>query len=101
MLAELHEEQNTPFVEFAVKVLYKSGYDYAREVESLIRSGPRRAYLVSLLCLILGMRRAPHHAQLLWDYCHMLRERFPSETYADGPATGLWEIASGAKEKIG
>jgi hypothetical protein len=62
LLAELTEKQNTPFVELALKIIYKSGYDYSEEVEALVHYGPRRAYLVALLCMILGMRG-------LWPYC--------------------------------
>ena len=100
LLAELTEKQNTPFVELALKIIYKSGYDYSEEVEALVHYGPRRAYLVALLCMILGMRGQKNHAKLLWDYYHMLQERFLEETFSDGPLIGLKEIAISQQQQI-
>ena len=100
LLAELTEKQNTPFVELALKIIYKSGYDYSEKVEALVHYGPRRAYLVALLCMILGMRGRKNHAKLLWDYYHMLQEHFFEETYSEGPLIGLKEIAISQQQQI-
>ena len=99
LLAELMEKQNTPFVELALKIIYKSGYDYDQEMETLICHGPRRAYLVALMCMILGMRGKRKHAKLLWDYYHMLKERFSEESYSDGPLIGLKEIVVSQRQQ--
>ena len=99
LFAELKEKQNTPFVELALKIIYKSGYDYNQEIETLIRYGPIRAYLVALLYMILGMRGQRKHAKLLWDYHHMLKERFSEESFSDGPLIGLKEIVISQRQQ--
>ncbi len=83
---------NATFLELGVRIIYWSGVDCTNTVVELIRNGPRRAYMVSLLCMVLGMMHRNEYAKLLWDYYHFLKERFPDESYSDGPLIGLLEL---------
>jgi hypothetical protein len=82
---------NATFIELGARVLYKFLPEINCEILQLIQHGPRRAYQVSLLSILLGFAGQLHDGQFLWDYYHLFRQLFPEETYSDGPLLGLLE----------
>lgn len=83
---------NATFLELGIRIIYKCGLDYNEKLIRLIHNGPRRAYMISLLCMLLGFSGKLEHTKPLWDYYKFLKEQFPTETYSDGPLLGLLEI---------
>jgi hypothetical protein len=92
ILQRLRVQQNATFLELGIRVLFKSGLDCYDEVCDIVDKGPRRAYQISLLCMLLGFTGDRKYAQRLWNYYHFFRYQYPSETYSDGPLLGLLEI---------
>jgi hypothetical protein len=99
ILQGLAELQNSSFVELAIRVLHRSGTNCSKEIISIIKSGNnRRAYAISVLCVLLGFFDNEYSEKLLWDYYHYLKFNYPNNTYADGPLLGLIEIRERRKE---
>jgi len=80
-------------------VLFKSGIDCHDEVCDVVDNGPRRAYQISLLCMLLGFTRDRKYVQRLWNYYHFFRYHFPAETYSDGPLLGLIAMKLGGRSE--
>ncbi len=100
ILQELKEPQNDSFVELAVRILLMSGTDCSQEIIDIIKSGNnRKAYAISILCVLLGFYDNEYAEKLLWDYYHYLKFKYPNDTYSDGPLLGLIEIRERRKEK--
>jgi hypothetical protein len=97
VLQRLRVRQNATFLELGIRVLFKSGLDCFNEVCDIVDNGPRRAYQISLLCMLLGFAGDRKYARRLWNYYHFFRYHFPDETYADGPLLGLLEIRDGGR----
>jgi hypothetical protein len=99
ILSELMEPQNDSFVELAVRILHRAGGNHSNEIIKIIRSGNnKRAYVVSTLCVLLGFYDNDESEKLLWDYYHYMKEKYPLETYSDGPLLGLIEMRERKKE---
>lgn len=100
ILQELKEPQNDSFVELSVRILYRTRTDYSDEIIDIIKSGNnRKAYAISVLCVLLGFYHNNESEKLLWDYYHYMKERYPNDTYSDGPLLGLIEIRERRREK--
>ena len=100
ILKELKKPQNDSFVELAVSILHRSGTDFSEEIIDIIKSGNnRKAYAISILCVLLGFYDNKYSEKLLWDYYHYTKFKYPNETYSDGPLLGLVEIRERRKEK--
>jgi len=97
ILQRLRVQQNATFLELGIRVLFKSGLDCFDEVCDIVDNGPRRAYQISLLCMLLGFTGDRKYARRLWNYYHFFRYHYPSETYADGPLLGLLELKVGGR----
>ena len=100
ILQELKEPQNDSFVELAVRILLLSETDCSQEIIDIIKSdNNRKAYVISILCVLLGFYDNEYSEKLLWDYYHCLKFHYPNDTYSDGPLLGLIEIRERRKEK--
>ncbi|MDI6890885.1 MAG: SEC-C metal-binding domain-containing protein [Thermodesulfovibrionales bacterium] len=100
ILRELKGPQNDSFVELAVRILHRIGINCSDEVLEIIRSGRNRtAYAISTLCILLGFYDNDNSEKLLWDYYHYMKQRYPNDTYSDGPLLGLIEIKERKREK--
>ena len=78
ILRRFRVQQNATFLELGIRVLSKSGLDCYDEVCDVVDSGPRRAYQISLLCMLLGFTRDRKYVQRLWNYYHFFRYHFPA-----------------------
>lgn len=99
IIEELKKPQYHAFFEIAVRVLHASSGDYSLEIISIIRNHQKDAYAVSLLCMLLGFYDNIESEKLLWDYFHYFKDRWPNETFSDGPLLGLEEIRARRAEK--
>jgi hypothetical protein len=101
ILQELREPQNSSFIELAVRILHRSGTNCSREIIDIIKTGNnRKAYAISILCVLLGFYDNEYSEKLLWDYYHYMKLKYPNDTYSDGPLLGLSEIRERRKEKF-
>jgi hypothetical protein len=100
ILRELKEPQNDSFVELSARILHKAGTNYSKDIIDIIKSGNnRRAYVISVLCVLLGFYDNDESEKLLWDYYHYMKNTYPNDTYSDGPLLGLKEIRERRREK--
>lgn len=97
ILKELKKPQNDVFVELGLKIIYQSGINSLDEIIDLIKFGERRAYVISLLCILLGFFENKKSEKVLWDYFHCFKEYLPDKNYSDGPLLGLIELREKAK----
>ena len=96
----LQKKQRSVFVEVAIEIIYATGEDYSNEIIEIIEHYQRDAYVVSLLCMLLGFYENNKSEKVLWDYYHYFKEHFPNETYSDGPLLGLEEMRAQKKDKL-
>ena len=99
IIKELKKTKDDAFVEIAVKVIYRSGEDYSGEILEIIKFHQKDAYVISLLCMLLGFYENKESEKVLWNYFHFFREYFKHETFSDGPLLGLTEMRERRKEK--
>ena len=100
ILQELTKPQNDSFVELAVSMLHRSGTNFSEEIIEIIKSGNnRKAYAISILCVLIGFFDNENSEKLLWDYYHYMKFKYPNDTYSDGPLLGLIEIRERREEK--
>jgi hypothetical protein len=93
ILRELKDLQNDSFVELSVRILLMSETDCSKEIIDIIKSGNnRKAYAISILCVLLGFYGNESSEKLLWDYYHYMKLKYPNDTYSDGPLLGLIEM---------
>jgi len=93
ILQELMEPQNDSFIELAARMLLLSKIDCSKEIIDIIKSGNnRKAYAISILCVLLSFYDNEYSEKLLWDYYHYMKFKYPSDTYSDGPLLGLIEM---------
>ena len=90
-LKELNNQINDVFLELAVSIIYFSKIECSDELIKIIRD-TKRAYVISLLCMLLGFFENNLSEKLLWDYFHFFKEKFPNKSYAQGPLLGLIEL---------
>lgn len=88
LLEGLKPLRGDSFEELAVELLYISGKDCADEVIEMIECHQRDAYIVSLLCLLLGFYEHPKIPKLLWDLLLLLQDPFPVRNVQRRPASG-------------
>ena len=91
ILKEMYTAVNATFIELGVRILYRFLPAINTQIADLIDHGPRRAYQISLLCMLLGFSGHLADAQISWDYYYLFSELFPEETYSDGPLLALFE----------
>jgi hypothetical protein len=100
ILQELNEPQNDSFVELSVRILLMSETDCSKKIIDIIKLGNnRKAYAISILCILLGFYDNEYSEKLLWDYYHYMKFKYPNDTYSDGPLLGLIEMRERSKEK--
>ncbi|HZV47097.1 MAG TPA: SEC-C metal-binding domain-containing protein [Thermodesulfovibrionales bacterium] len=100
MLRELREPQNDSFVELSARILHRTGTNYSKDIIDIIKSGNnRRAYAISVLCVLLGFYDNDESGNLLWAYYHYMKNTYPNDTYSDGPLLGLIEIRDRKRQK--
>jgi len=92
IIDELKHTNNDAFTELAIKILYETKNEYSNEVLKLIKLPVRNPYTLSSLCLLLGLIGHKESLKTLWDCYHFLKERFPRESFAQGPLLGLYEL---------
>ncbi len=95
----LQKQQRSAFAEIAIEIIHATGEDYSNEIIEIIEHSQRNAYVVSLLCMILGFYENDRSKKLLWDYFRYFKEHFPNETYSDGPLLGLEEMRARKEDK--
>jgi hypothetical protein len=99
ILRELKDLQNDSFVELSVRILLMSETECSEKIIDIIKLGNnRKAYAISILCILLGFYDNEYSEKLLWDYYHYMKFRYPSDTYSDGPLLGLIEMRERRKE---
>ena len=96
----LQKQQSSVFVEVTIEIIYATGENYSDELLEIIEHYQRNAYVVSLLCMLLGFYDNNKSEKVLWDYYHYFKEHFPNETYSDGPLLGLEEMRAQKKDKL-
>jgi hypothetical protein len=101
ILHEFEKPVDTAFLELGIRVIHRCGFEYNDILKGLIAKGPRKAYMISLLCMLLGFTGTTEHLTLIWTYYKYFKEQFPFETYSDGPLLGLIEIRARLIEKHG
>ncbi len=101
IIKEMQTAVNATFIELGVRILYRFLPEINKQVADLIDHGPRRAYQISLLCMLLGFNGNLADAQMAWDYYHLFCELFPEETYSDGPLLALFEYRKRFRPDIG
>lgn len=100
ILQELKKPQNDSFVELAVRILLMSGTNYSKEIIDIINSGNnRKAYAISILCVLLGFYGNEPSEKLLWNYYHYMKFKYSNDTYSDGPLLGLTQIQERRERK--
>ena len=67
-------------------------------VFAILQKTKLHAYTVSLLCILLGFYGVEEYVEILWKYYHYFKDRYPNETFSDGPLIGLSEIRERKKE---
>jgi hypothetical protein len=92
ILNELKKPQSSQFVEISIQILYFSEIDCSNEIVEILQKTNLNAYTVSLLCILLGFYGVEEYVEILWKYYHYFKDRFPNETFSDGPLIGLSEI---------
>lgn len=95
----LQKQQRSAFAEIAIEIIYATGEDYSNEIIEIIEHYQRDAYIVSLLCMILGFYENDKSEKVLWDYYHYFKEHFSNEAFSDGPLLGLEEMRARKKDK--
>lgn len=100
LISELRKETNDAFVELAARIIHLSKINCADDIINLIKNGPRKAYLISIECLLLGFYERNDVLKILWDYYHFFKEKYPDKTYSDGPLIGLIETRERRKDEI-
>lgn len=98
LLEELAHVQNDCFVEQAVRIIYMSRIDCTAALLKLI-SSPIDAYALSLICVLLGLFGRTEALKPLWDYFHFFKEKYPEESFSQGPLIGLFELRERIKER--
>ncbi len=98
LLAELGHVQNDAFVEQAVRIIYMSEIDCSAALLKLI-SSPIDAYALSLICVLLGLLGSAEALKPLWDRFHFLKEKYPNESFSEGPLIGLYELRERIKKE--
>jgi hypothetical protein len=91
LLEELGHIQNDCFVEQAVRIIYMSGINCSAALLKLI-SSPIDAYALSLICVLLGLLGRAEALKPLWDCFHFFKEKYPEESFSQGPLLGLYEL---------
>lgn len=100
ILRELKEPQNDSFVELSARILHRNGTNYSKDIIDIIKSGNnRKAYAISVLCILLGFYDNDESEKLLWDYYHYMKNTYPNDTYSDGPLLGFIEIRERRRQK--
>jgi len=92
ILNELKKPQSSQFVEISIKILHFSGTDCSNEILEILQKTKLHAYTVSLLCILLGFYGVEEYVETLMKYYHYFKDRYPNETFSDGPLIGLSEI---------
>ena len=98
ILEELAGDPSDSFAELSVHIIYQTEADCAGELIGLVKRPIRNAYVLSLVCLLLGLMRAEEATKPLWDCYHFFRERFPRKSYEQGPLLGLYELYYGPED---
>ena len=99
ILNELKKPQSSQFVEISIKILHFSETDCSNEILEILQKTKLHAYTVSLLCILLGFYGVEEYVEILWKYYHYFKDRYPNETFSDGPLIGLSEIWERKKER--
>ncbi len=95
----LQKQQRSAFVEIAIEIIHATGENYSDKLLEIIEHYQRNAYVVSLLCMLLGFYENDKSEKVLWDHYHYFKEHFPNETYSDGPLLGLEEMRARKEDK--
>lgn len=64
----------------------------------LSQANNRKVCVILVLCVLLGFYDNDESKKLLWDYYHYMKQRYPNDTYSDGPLLGLIEIGERRRE---
>jgi hypothetical protein len=98
ILQEYSSPMNTTFLEIGIKILYRLKIENDK-LRILITNGPRKAYMISLLCMLLGFNGTSSDVSLLWKYYNFFSGKFQMQTYSEGPLLGLLEIKARMEEE--
>lgn len=91
IIEKLKDDQNDTFIELAICVIYESKIDCSSQLLGILDS-IKDFYTQSLVCLLLGLI-GPREAILpVWNYYHLLKDKYPQENYDQGPLLALYEF---------
>lgn len=96
IIKKLKENEDDLFVELGIRIIYESKIDCAEHLLKILDS-ISEPHTLSLVCLLLGFIGPKEAIQPVWNYYHFLREKYPEETYEQGPLLALYEF----KERFG
>ena len=91
IIEELEDNEDDVFVELAVKIIYGSKIDCSSQLLEILDS-IEHPYTLSLLCLLLGFNGPEESIQPVWNCYHFLKEKYPKESYDQGPLLALYEF---------
>lgn len=97
---ELKKPKDDAFIELSIKIIHRTSSDYSTEIINLIITNLNQAYQISQFCMLLGFYPTPESEKILWNYFNFFREKFPNQSYRDGPLLGLIEIKEQKKERF-
>lgn len=96
IIERLKDNQDDLFVELGIKIIYESKINCSSELLRILDT-IKDPYTLSLIYLLLGLIGPKEAIQPVWNYYHFLRDRYPEETYEQGPLLALYEF----KERFG
>lgn len=91
IIEELKENKDDVFVELAIKIIYESEIDCSSQLLEILDS-IKHPYTLSLLCLLLGLIGPEESIQPVWNCYHFLKNKYPKESYDQGPLLALYEF---------
>lgn len=91
IIERLKDNQDDLFVELGIRIIYESKIDCAEHLLRILDS-ISEPHTLSLVCLLLGLIGSKEAIQPVWNYYHFLRDKYPEETYEQGPLLALYEF---------
>jgi hypothetical protein len=91
ILERLRNNQDDAFAELAVEIIYESGVDYGGHLLDTLDS-ISDPYTCSLVCMLLGLIGSRDAIRPVWNYYHYFKNKYPHETFDQGPLLALYEM---------
>jgi hypothetical protein len=91
IIEKLKDNRDDMFVELAISIIYESKIDCSSRLLEILDS-IKDPYTLALVCLLLGFTGGSKAIRPVWNYYHFLREKYPKESYDQGPLLALHEL---------